>query len=152
MPRRPRPRRRRRCCRFSATTSRRAERSPWRAPARSTRPSWRSWLKLRQGGGERGEPRRLQDQLGRIRDGEPSHREPAPRRAAGRRREHPEEPGRVALGHEAIAYGNSVVSTEAPLDFAQGKLRAEWRDLLSTTSRLSLRKGLSAPRFALRSR
>jgi hypothetical protein len=46
----------------------------------------------------------------------------------------------------------SVVSTEAPLDFARGKLRAEWRDLLSTTSRLSLRKGLSTPRFALRSR
>jgi hypothetical protein len=39
-----------------------------------------------------------------------------------------------------------------PLDFARGELRAEWRDLLSTIGRLSLRGGLSAPRFALRSR
>src|SRR5260370_11399270 len=39
-----------------------------------------------------------------------------------------------------------------PLDFARGRHRAEWRDLLSTISRLSLREGLSAPRFALRSR
>src|SRR5258708_29683000 len=37
-----------------------------------------------------------------------------------------------------------VVSTEAR--------RAEWRDLLSTISRLSLKEGLSTPRFALRSR
>ena len=39
-----------------------------------------------------------------------------------------------------------------PLDFARGRLRAEWRDLLSTISGLSLRESLSAPRFALRSR
>ena len=46
----------------------------------------------------------------------------------------------------------SVVSTEGPLDFARGRLRPEWRDLLSTISRLWSREGLSAPRFALRSR
>src|SRR5580704_17144248 len=46
----------------------------------------------------------------------------------------------------------AVVSTEGPLDFARGKLRPEWRDLLSTKSRLSRKEGLSAPRFALRSR
>src|SRR5258708_31665222 len=46
----------------------------------------------------------------------------------------------------------SVVSTKAPLDFARGKLRAARRDLLSPISRLSLNEGLSAPRFALRSR
>src|SRR3979490_1790279 len=45
-----------------------------------------------------------------------------------------------------------VVSTEGPLDFARGRLRPEWRDLLSTISRLLWREGLSAPRFALRSR
>src|SRR5918999_1825599 len=45
-----------------------------------------------------------------------------------------------------------VVSTEGPLDFARGKLRPERRDLLSTIGRLSWREGLSAPRFALRSR
>src|SRR5882757_344957 len=38
----------------------------------------------------------------------------------------------------------SVVSTEGR--------RPEWRDLLSTISRLWSREGLSAPRFALRSR
>ncbi len=46
----------------------------------------------------------------------------------------------------------SVVSTEGPLGFARGRLRPEWRDLLSMISRLLLREGLSAPRFALRSR
>src|SRR5258707_10483452 len=45
-----------------------------------------------------------------------------------------------------------VVSTEGPLDFARGRLRPERRDLLSPISRLSWREGLSAPRFALRSR
>src|SRR5260370_25545804 len=40
--------------------------------------------------------------------------------------------------------GDSVVSTEGR--------RPERRDLLSTISRLSWREGLSAPRFALRSR
>ncbi len=45
-----------------------------------------------------------------------------------------------------------VVSTKAPLDFARGKLRAARRDLLSPISCLSGREGLSAPRFALRSR
>jgi hypothetical protein len=45
-----------------------------------------------------------------------------------------------------------VVSTEGPLAFARGKLRPERRDLLTTIGRLSWREGLSAPRFALRSR
>ena len=45
-----------------------------------------------------------------------------------------------------------VVSTEGPLDFARGRLRPERRDLLSAISCLSWREGLSAPRFALRSR
>jgi hypothetical protein len=48
------------------------------------------------------------------------------------------------LRDRAIAYGLPVVSTEAR--------RAERRDLLSTISCLSWREGLSAPRFALRSR
>src|SRR5260370_33955848 len=44
----------------------------------------------------------------------------------------------------AIAYGDSVVST--------GARSAEWRDLLSTTSRLSLREGLSTRACGPRSR
>ena len=40
-----------------------------------------------------------------------------------------------------------VVSTEAPLDFARGRLRAERRDLLSTISGLLWREGLSARPF-----
>ena len=47
----------------------------------------------------------------------------------------------------AIACGYSRRLDRGP----QGR-RAEWRDLPSTTSRLSWREGLSAPRFALRSR
>ena len=39
----------------------------------------------------------------------------------------------------------------ALLDFARGKLRPEWRGLLSTKSSESLRQGLSASRYALRS-
>src|SRR5258708_9838607 len=46
----------------------------------------------------------------------------------------------------------SGVSPEGPLDFARGRLRPERRALLSTIGRLSWREGLSAPRFALRSR
>src|SRR6266851_2651686 len=46
----------------------------------------------------------------------------------------------AGLSHIAI----SVVSTGAPLDFARGKLHAEWRDLRSTISGLWSREGLSA--------
>src|SRR5580704_1905768 len=60
----------------------------------------------------------------------------------------PAPPFEAGLWHLGIP----VVSTEAPLDFARGRLRAEWRDLLSTIGRSLLREGLSAPRFALRSR
>src|SRR5712692_99895 len=48
-------------------------------------------------------------------------------------------PNQVGISHIAL----SVVSTEGR--------RPERRDLLSTTSRLSWREGLSAPRCALRS-
>src|ERR1700738_4197037 len=50
----------------------------------------------------------------------------------------------VPLESNLVGYMTSVVSTEAR--------RAERRDLLSTIGRLSWREGLSAPRFALRSR
>src|SRR5258708_12638622 len=48
------------------------------------------------------------------------------------------------LGAGLSHMASPVVSTEGR--------RPEWRDLLSTISRLLWREGLSAPRFALRSR
>src|SRR5258708_39316942 len=54
------------------------------------------------------------------------------------------DPCRGRIGTMFI-HSPSVVSTEAPLDFARGKLHAEWRDLLSTISCLSSREGLSTP-------
>ena len=46
----------------------------------------------------------------------------------------------------------SVVSTQAPLDFARGKLRAARRDLLAPIGRLSWTEGLSARACGPRSR
>ena len=109
---------------------------PAAGPTRQAGPSRRRQARSLRGADERAACRRLQG-VGRLLR---HQRRPYPRpRATADGGANGLEP-RVRLSRKAI----SVVSTEAR--------RAEWRDLPSTIGRLLLREGLSASRFALRSR